>query len=168
MEFIKRMKKREYLEMAIKTITAFLACVLVILLLEGMIYGIQMNALANKGTVSSTQSNVTIAYCVEREEDKYSVIFYNDNMENKWSCSATTFYTKEECEQLEGKSVLKVVFGQPNPFDLTITPVHFVIMVVFIGAVMGYFVYKFTKLSKEYKKVERKFKETGTIDISNF
>ena len=40
MEFIKTMKKREFIEMTLKTIAAICACFIAIILMEGMIYGI--------------------------------------------------------------------------------------------------------------------------------
>ena len=40
MEFIKKMKKREFIEMGLKTLIAFFACFIAIVLMCGMIYSI--------------------------------------------------------------------------------------------------------------------------------
>ena len=48
MEFINKMKKREFIEMGLKTLAAVFAAFLAIILMEGMIYGIQLNALKTK------------------------------------------------------------------------------------------------------------------------
>lgn len=73
MDFIKRMKKREFIEMALKTICAILASFLAIILMEGMIYGIQLNALVKNGSsvtfiTNDEKTDGTIAYCIERGE----------------------------------------------------------------------------------------------------
>ena len=77
MEFINKMKKREYIEMGLKTLAAILAAFLAIILMEGMIYGIQLNALKTKSTTASAASGSTIAYCIHSPEkgndDRYFV-----------------------------------------------------------------------------------------------
>ena len=53
MEFIKRMKKREFIEMGLKTLAAILAAFLAIILMEGMIYSIELNALKTKSKAAA-------------------------------------------------------------------------------------------------------------------
>ena len=65
---------------------------------------------------------------------------------------------------LKSKNV-EVVYGAPNAFEFSITPVHFIVMTVFMLAVGGFFTYKFIALSKEYKKIEDNFKKTGAIEL---
>ncbi len=167
MDFIKRMKKREFIEMALKTLCAMLASFLAIILMEGMIYGIELNALITKGSnaVSITNEDKTegtIAYCIKRGEDEYVVVCYNEGMDTEWSCASSTTYTKEECENL---NVKKAVFHAPNAFIFSITPVHYVVMVVFVLIVAGFFVYRFVVLGKNYKEIENNFNKTGTIEL---
>ena len=71
MEFIKQMKKREFIEMSLKTLAALFAAFLAIILMEGMIYGIELNALKTKSTSSVATSDSTTAYCIKQEDDKY-------------------------------------------------------------------------------------------------
>ncbi len=167
MEFIKRMKKREFIEMALKTAIAIFASFIAIILMEGMIYGIEMNALRKARTSTIKIENQTVAYCVAEKND-YFVIYYNENQEYPWTKEAKNL-TKEECEALlTGSEPIKaVLFRAPNAFEFTITPVHYVIMVVFVLVVAGYFVYRFVALTKEYKKIVDDFNKTGKIEITN-
>ncbi len=169
MEFIKKMRLRENIEIGIKTIIGILAAFLAIILMEGMIYGINLNALKTKSDRAFIQSDVTVAYCIKEAEDKYFVIYYNeDRLENdgssNWSAQANEYKTKAECDNL---LVKKVVYRAPTAFELTITPVHYAVMAVFVLAVCGYFVYRFIALNKTYNKIEDKYKKTGEIEITN-
>lgn len=163
MEFIKRMKKREFIEMALKTLASLLACVLAVLLLEGMIYAIKMDSLVNKGMSASSYSDSTIAYCVERDNGRYAVIYYNEGDDVEWSCSSSDLKTKEQCDST--LNAVKVIYGQPSPFDLSMNFIHYILMVVLVVAVSGFFVYSFIRLGKEYKLIEKEFKETGKVGM---
>lgn len=179
MDFIKKMKKREFIEMGLKTLAAILAAFLAIILMEGMIYSIYLNDLKtnpNRDTYTTTE-NHTIAYCIKEGEDKYFVIYYNDNPNSKgldrseWSAKHDEFLTKQECLDLQDKNVTKayvkdVVFKAPNAFDFSISSVHYIVMAVFVAAVGGFFTYKFIALSKEYQKIEKEYKEKGTISFN--
>lgn len=172
MDFIKRMKKREFIEMTLKTICALLASFLAIILMEGMIYSIQLNALVKNGSnaiymINSDKTEGTIAYCIERGENEdgetlYVVVAYNEGMDNEWSAASKDLKTREECEEL---NVVDVVFHAPNAFIFSITPVHYVVMVVFVLLVAGFFVYRFIVLNKSYKAIEDNFKKTGVIEL---
>jgi len=169
MEFIKKMKKREFIEMGLKALAALMAAFLAIILMEGMIYSIELNALKTKGDSSVATSDSTIAYCIKEKEDQYFVIYnYHNDLENieHWSATQTRL-TKVQCLAMEGVKVKEVVMHAPNAFDFSITPVHYVVMAVFVSAVAGFFVYKFIKLTQEYKKIEDKFKKTGEIELGN-
>lgn len=173
MEFIKKMKKRENIEMSIKTIIAVLACFIAIILMEGMIYGIKLNS--NKTNPNQTvliQSQSTVAYCIKEANDKYFVLYYNKGMEKNgatsdWTAQIDDFKTEEECKALKSQ-VKQVIFGAPNAFEYSIKPFHYAIIAVFVLGVSGYFVYRFIALNKEYKKIEDKFNKTGEIEITNF
>ena len=176
MDFIKRMKKREFIEMGLKTLAAILAGFLAIILMEGMIYSIKLHTLTAKGTSEMMLNDAktgTVAYCIKQDDDKYFVLCYNEGQaengaSSDWSSIANKLRTKAECEALEGTSVRKVVFGAPNAFTLSITsPVHYVIMSIFMAGIAGFFVYKFVRLGQSYKKIEEEFKKTGTIEITN-
>ena len=171
MEFIKKMKKREFIEMGLKTLIAVLSAFLAIILMEGMIYGIKLNQLKTKGTSETKLSNSTIAYCMKQSEDKYFVLYKTFNeitKEYEWSAMKNKTYTRAQCDAMEGTDVKEVVFHAPNAFELSITtPVHYIVMAVFVSAVAGFFVYKFIKLSKDYEKIEDEFNKTGTIALTN-
>lgn len=169
MEFINKMKKREFIEMGLKTLTVILAAFLAIILMEGMIYGIKLNQIKSK-TSETKVNNSTIAYCLKESDDKYTVIFKNydeDANEVIWSCMKDKTYTKAQCDAMKGTDVKEVVFHAPNAFELSISGVHYVVMAVFMSAIIGFFVYKFVKLTKDYKKIEDEFNKTGTISINN-
>ena len=167
MNFIKRMKKREFIEMGLKALASFFAVLVAIILMEGMIYGIELNALKTKGKNPYYLNTSTTAYCIKEGEDKYFVIYHNEGGEKEWSAMANSFKTKAECLALEGNSVKEVVMHAPNAFEFSITPVHYVVMGVVVAAVAGFFAYKFITLKKEYDKIEDTFKKTGTIELGN-
>ena len=164
MEFIKQMKKREFIEMSLKALAAIMAAFLAIILMESMIYGIKLNAFETKGSTSISNSGTTIAYCIEKGEDKYFVLYYDGDKEpdQQWTATKNTYKTKAECEKLVAK---EIIYGAPSAFKFTITPVHYVVMSIFVAAVAGFFVYKFVALSKTYKKIEYNFNENGTIEF---
>lgn len=166
MEFIKKMKKREYIEMSLKALAAILAAFLAIILMECMIYGVELNNLKTKGTKPVTNSQQTIAYCIKEGEDKYFVAYYNEGLEIEWFAKVGEYRTRKQCESLR-PYVKDVVYDAPSAFKFSITPTHYIVMSVFVLGVAGFFVYKFIALGKEYKKIEEQFEKTGTIEISN-
>ena len=120
MEFIKQMKKREFIEMGLKAFAAFLAAFLAIILMEGMIYGIQLNSLKTKGTSSLTYSASTIAYCIEQENNEYFIIYYNkDSSFKEWSANRSQTKTLEQIQSAEFRnSVKEIVMRAPTAFEL--------------------------------------------------
>ena len=166
MEFIKQMKKREFIEMGLKALAALLAAFLAIILMEGMIYGIELNSLKTKGTSTLTYSASTVAYCIKQDNDEYFILYYNEDSSQQWSANKSQTRTLEQIKSDEFKStVKKVVMRAPTAFELSITPIHFAVMSVFVLAVAGFFTYKFISLNKEYQKVEDNFHKTGTIEL---
>lgn len=165
MDFIKNMKKREFIEMGLKTLAALCAAFLAIILMEGMIYSIQLNALQTKSESSLAQPT-TIAYCIEKEEDKYFVLYYNEDTSNEgyyeWSATQKLL-SKDECEAL---SVKEVIYDAPNAFKFSITGTHYIVISIFVAIVAGYFVYRFVRLASEYKKIEENYTKTGTIEFN--
>ena len=158
MEFIKRMKKREFIEMGLKTFAAIMAAFIAIILLEGMIFGITLNGLLNQKQLT-TNSESTIAYAIEQDNGKYFVIA---NDEGTWTAN---IYDKSKAE-LES-SVKTIHYRTPTAFELTIEPIHYVIMVLFVGIVGGYFAYRFVRLNKSYKDIVDEYNRTGTIEFPN-
>ena len=173
MDFIKTMKKREFIEMGLKTLAAVLAAFLAIILMEGMIYGIELNALKTKGTTSSANSGTTIAYCIKdgkkNGEDTYYVIYYTaeNDAQYQWSSIGKDLKTKDECLAMEGTKVKEVLFHAPNAFDFSITSTHYIVMAVFVLAVAGFFTYKFFNIAKGYKQTDEEFLKSGTIEITS-
>ena len=171
MDFIKKMKKREFIEMGLKTLAAICAAFVAIILMEGMIYGIHLNSLkknyveTKNGTNSLQQQDSTIAYAIKEGNDKYFVVLYNEGYENPWSAEHG-YMSKAEVETDIKNNVAKLEYRAPTAFELTITPVHYVVMAIFVSAVAGFFVYKFVKLANQYKKIEEEFEKTGNIEIT--
>ena len=166
MELIKQMRKREFIEMGLKATAALLAAFLAIILMEGMIYGIELNALLTKGQSTFTDNGSTIAYCIEQDDGLYNVIYYNEGASREWSSHKSQVMTLERIQSTDfQRSVKEVVMHAPNAFEFSITPMHFVVMGVFVSAVIGFFVYKFISLNKEYIKIQTNFEKNGTIEI---
>ena len=165
MDFIKKMKKREFIEMGLKTLAALLAAFLVIILMEGMIYSIQLHAL-EKSDTSTTYPSTTIAYCIEKEDNKYFVLYFNedtfDEGNYEWSANST-LKTEEECKALKVK---EVVWGAPSAFKFSITGTHYVVIAVFVAIVAGFYTYRFIRLVKEYNRIEDNFRKNGTIEFN--
>lgn len=170
MEFINKMKKREIIEMGLKALAALLVAFVAIILMEGMIYSIQLNAVIKNSPAATTVNQSTQAYCIEQGEDQYIVIYhyYNEFEDTHHWTSTKETKSKAECLKIkESGSVTELAFHAPNAFEFSITPIHFVVMAVFISAVAGFFAYKFIALTKSYKKIEEEFNKTGTIAITN-
>ena len=163
MDFINKMKKREFIEMGLKALASVLAAFLAIVLMEGMIYSIELNALKTKGTTYTAYADSTIAYCIKEDDDKYFVVYYNEGSEKEWSATKNTYLTEEQCKNL---TVKEVVWNAPNAFEFSISGVHYVVMAVFMSAIVGFFVYKFIRLNNEYKKIEDEFNKTGSISFN--
>ena len=164
MEFIKQMKKREFIEMGLKALASLFAVFLAIILMEGMIYGIALNHLStNPGNPSKSTSHTT-AYCIEHDDDNYLVLYHlKDKYNDSWfsEIKVKDDYTAEELE------VAKVIYDEPNAFELSIEGFHFAIMAVLVVAVAGYFTYRFIRLNQAYKKIEAQYLKDGTIEITN-
>ena len=176
MEFIKKMKKREFIEMSFKTLIAVCACFVAIILMCGMIYSIGVKSFMKYGKNAVMTTGETVAYCIEVEDDKYFVLFYNPNakQDNKKASALsanqitdTSLRTKQECKEL---AVKEVKFEAPPAsvvLDEFVEGWHIAIVAVVVAGILGYFVYRFIKLAKDYSQVEKEFKETGAISIEN-
>lgn len=172
MEFIQRMKKREFIEMGLKTLAALLACFVAIILMEGMIYSITLNSYMKNGGGYTLNGDSTTAYCIEVEDDQYFVLYHNVWADGKegWGAASTSteLLSKSDCEALlTNNSVGELHYNAPNAFDFTINWIHYLVITVFVAAVGGFFVYRFIALTKEYNKIVSNFEKTGEIEISN-
>ena len=176
MDFIKQMKKREFIEMGLKAGAALLAAFLAIILMEGMIYSINLNAYKTISTSRTIVDGQTIVYCIEESEDKYFVLCYNEADDKQWTANQNDFLTKQECLDLankelrnsQGKAAAKeVVFHAPNAFIFSIEGYHYAIMAVFVAAVAGFFTWRFIVLVNTYKKIEEQYEKDGTIELGN-
>lgn len=172
MEFIKRMKKREFIEMTLKALAALFACFVAIILMEGMIYGIELNSLKKNATeITATDSSSTIAYCIKEGDDNYLVLYHTEGMKNDKGESAEWIavegMSESQCEFLKtSNSVKEVVMHAPNAFTFSITPVHYVIISILIAGVVGFFVWRYVLLAKQYKKIEKQYQNNGYIEIN--
>ena len=157
MEFLKRMKSREMLEMGLKTIIGVLIGLILIILMEGMIYNIYMDKIKeNKESFSIIRD--CVVYCEEVVENEYQVYVHNTGT-GSWHIENLT----KNQEQIEAKDYKEVHYRKPNAFDVSITGTHYAVMAVFIVAIIGVYSWRFYKLNQEYKGFEKKFKKTGKL-----
>ena len=157
MNFLKKMKSRERVEMSLKTIAAVIVGIALIFLMEGMIFSIYM-AKINENKASQFIPTYCVAYCEEIGENEYKIYLHNTD-HNSWSVRTSNF-TKE---QIEKTGYGKIVYDAPNAFDVSINTSHYVVMAVFILAIIGFYGWRFYKLDTDYKKLEKRLKVKGTI-----
>ena len=157
MDFIKRMKKREFIEMGLKTLAAILAGFIAIILMEGMIYSIYMNKINNNKASQYVVSDC-IAYCKKIDSDEYKVYLHNIN-QNSWVIK-TINSSESEIKEAGYKDVK---WHTPTVFDVAITNSHYIVMAIFIVGIGGVYAWRFYKINTEYSKMEKKFKKTGKI-----
>jgi len=157
MEFLKKMKSREMIEMSLKTIFAVIIGLILIILMEGMIYNIYMNKIKEN---KSNQSVIDqcVVYCQEEEDDKYTIYVHNTES-GSWIVKSHT----ESKAQIENAGYKDVIYRTPNAFDVSITNNHYIVMAVFIGGIIAFYGWRFYKLNQEYKAFEKKYKKTGKI-----
>jgi len=174
MDFINKMKKREFIELGLKALTAFMFAFIAIILMEGMIYSITLNAYMKNSSNANTNSTSTVAYCIEdgkNEEGEtiFFILYQDETNAVEWSATKTSPKHTENYikNNIENKLVKEVVWHAPSAFEFTIKPSHYLIMGVFIAGVAGFFVYRFIKLNSSYNDVIKTYKETGTIEITN-
>ena len=157
MEFLKKMKSREMIEMGLKTIFGVIVGLILIILMEGMIFGIYMNKI-NENTASQYVASDCVAYCEEIGDDEYKIYLHNTES-GSWHVKVYN----ESKTQIENGNYEKVIYRAPNAFDVSIKGVHYVVMAIFIAGVLAFYGWRFYKLDKEYKAFEKKFKKTGKI-----
>ena len=98
MEFLKRMKSRERVEMSLKTIMGVIAGLILIILMEGMIFSIYLNKMEENNAVKSYSNNKCVAYCEKISDDNYKV--YINNTEAKSSWFVLKSRTQEQIEEI--------------------------------------------------------------------
>lgn len=157
MEFLKKMKSRETIEMVLKTISALVLGLILIILMEGMIFGIYMKKINENDATQYTVSQC-IAYCEEVGEDKYKVY-----LENTETGSFSVKITQDSREKIESDGYIDVIWRAPNAFEVSINYVHYIVMGVFLAIILAIYIWRFYKLYQEYKVFERKFIRTGKI-----
>ena len=157
MNFLKNIKSREMIEMSLKTILAVLVGLILIILMEGMIYGIYMDKI-EKNTASSYTVNQCVAYCEEVGIDEYKV-YLHDTSTNSWQIRMIN----QSKQDIIDSKYQQVVFRTPNAFDVSITGTHYLVMAGFIVAILGFYGWRFYKLHRDYVGFEKKFKKTGKI-----
>jgi hypothetical protein len=157
MNFLKRMKTRERVELSLKTIAAVIVGIALIFLMEGMIFSIYMSKI-NENKASQFIPTDCVAYCEEVKEGEYK-IYLHDSVNGAWSVRSANF-TQEQIEQAD---YAEVVYGTPTPFDVSITNTHYIVMAIFISAILGFYGWRFYKLTGDYKKLEKRLRVKGTI-----
>ena len=163
MEFLKKMKSREMIEMSLKTIAAVLLGLILIILMEGMIYGIYMNKIKDSTTTQWTPS-ACVAYCEKTGDNDYNVYLYNTESKG-WQTldsAGSKVITKEE---IESSKYEEIIWRAPNAFDVSINGIHYVVMAVFIVAIGGLYGWRFYKLHRDYVSFEKKYNKTGKLPI---
>lgn len=176
MEFLKHMKKREYIEMGLKTAIGVLLGIIVIFFMEAMICNIYMDAIKDHpGSYPSTPED-SVFYVVKNDNKTYDIYLnYDPDGVDSWVLHHDD-YSQSSYDALweEGVGELwkadnskngAVLNRKPNCFDIYMNGVHYAVMVVFILAIGGVYAWRFTLIAKEYKKLERKFNKTGKVFI---
>ena len=148
MEFLRKMKSRECVEMGLKTIAAVVVGLILIILMEGMIYGIYMDKI-NENTTSQYAAGDCVAYCEEVGDDEFKV-YLNYTIDDSWSVKLIN----SSKESIENSGYKDVIWDTPNAFEVSISGVHYIVMAVFIAAILGLYGWRFYKLNKEYVKFE--------------
>ena len=145
-----------------------------IILMEGMIYSITLNAYMKNSSSANTNSTSTVAYCIEdgvndKGETVFFILYQDETNAVEWSATKTSKTHTETYikNNIENKTVKEVVWHAPSAFEFTINSTHYAIIAVFIVGVAGFFVYRYFKLNNSYKDVIKTYKETGTIEITN-
>ena len=157
MKFLNRMKTRERVELSLKTIAAVLVGIALIFLMEGMIFSIYMSKI-NENKASQFIPTDCVAYCEQVGEDEYKVYLHN-TAHKSWSVRTSNF----SLEQIEKTGYGKVVYDTPSAFDVSINTTHYIVMAVFVSAIIGFYGWRFYKLEGDYKKLEKRLKVKGTI-----
>ena len=158
MQFLKKLKSREMLEMGLKSIMYVIIGIILIILMEGMIYSIYMDKI-RENTEKYKIAESSVLYCHEIAEDEYEIFVHNVDI-GSWAIRATTA-TKAEIESEEGFK--DIIYRKPNAFDVSITGTHYIVMTVFIVGILGFSGWSFYKLNREYIGFEKKLKKTGKI-----
>lgn len=175
MEFLNRMKKREYIEMGLKTAIGVLLGIIVIFLMEAMITSIYMKSIDNReGSYPSTAES-SVYYVIENSDNTYDIYLnYEPNGADVWvlhydNCSQEKYEalweTDGELYRSNHSEKGGVIFREPNCFDIFINWAHYLVMVIFIMAIGGVYAWRFTLISKEYKKLAKKLNKTGKVFI---
>lgn len=157
MEFLKKMKSREMIEMSLKTIVAVLLGIILVFLMERMIYSIYMNKI-EENKASQYVASDCIAYCEEIGEDEYKVYLHNESS-GSWHIKITNV-SKEE---VESDGYAGVVYRKPNAFDVSMSGTHYIVIAVFMVAILGFYGWRFYKLHNEYVRFEKRYHKTGKI-----
>lgn len=168
MEFLKKMKSREMIEMSLKTIAAVVAGLILIILMEGMIFGVYMNHIekTRDSGKSSFGVQTSVMYCEKQSNGLYTV-YINDTNNGSWQIRYDDVTKESILEDINSYTTnhgyKDVVWRAPNAFDVSIKGVHYVVMALFIVAILGFYGWRFYRINKEYKGFEKKLKKTGNI-----
>jgi len=167
MDFIKKMKTREFIEMSLKTLAAILAVFLVFLLMEGMIYSIQLDQILKNKNANYSYGENSIIYCLEDKEKKgmYKVMLYNNDGEDAYWCTETGLLSKSVIESKFKEN--EVIYRLPNAFELSLEGFHFIILSIVVAGVAGFYVWRFISLANSYKKIEAQYAKDGTIEFAS-
>lgn len=157
-------RKQGIIRLIFTSSISFIVAVLFVIALEGMIYGIYINAAKTTKSVAYSP-DTTIAYVDKnKEEGKYRVYYYNETYSPQW-CSQ--LIDESERQNLEN-AVSKVVNGAPSAFELSITPTHYVVIALFLGAVACFFVFKFVDFNNNFKLAKKELeKQQKNEEVKN-
>lgn len=153
MQYLKQLKSREMIETGLKTIATVIIGIILIILMEGMIYGIYMNKI-KENTATQYVASECVAYCEEVKDGEYRIYLHNTES-GSWHIKVYN----ESVSQINNSGYEKVVYRTPNAFDVSIKPSHYIVMSVFIVGLLGYFGWKFYRLNVGYNKLETKYQK---------
>lgn len=157
MEFLRKIRSRDTLEMTLKAIMAVLISIILIFLMEAMIHGIYIKKI-NENVKGTTIPSQQIVYCEEIDSNQYKV-YVHDPENSSWHSLAGN----RSKEYIESAGFKEINYRKPNAFDVSITWVHYVVMGVFIVAVISFYGYRFYKLDRDYAKFKAKIQKTGRL-----
>ena len=128
MNFKRKLKKITLGWVILYIFMSLLVAFMAIILMEGMIYSIQLNSLYNSTSSLTTVTNSTTAYCIPQSDDMYFIVCcIHQEDGNKWTSHKTdSLKSKENCiKRLADLDIAEedIQWRAPNAFELSITGV---------------------------------------------
>ncbi len=157
--FLKRMRRRECVEMVLKTLTALFVGVIVAIAMEYMIYGIYLRNIPVVSSNTLISSSEYVLYCDENPKTDTYTIFINDEMDN-WFVYKTNV-TEQELD--ENYRFFSKEFRRPSMSELYLDTDHYIVIGAFLGIILIVYVGLFIAMLSAYKRLMRRYALTGRM-----